>query len=318
MNILPRLPLLLALALYPVGSQAAELEWVTEAGKSLFVEGAKVERLATGMQFLEGPVWITKDGGYLVFSDIPANELKKWTRSGGVSLFRYPSKNANGNTTDTKGRLVTAEHSGRRITFTSKKENVKPLVSDFNGKKFNSPNDLVVKSDASVWFTDPDYGLPKGEAKELDGNYVFRFDEKKKSLDAVVTDFDKPNGLCFSPDEKFLYVADSGAPHHIRRFEVREDGTLAGGKVFCVINPGGPDGIRCDQEGRLWSSAGNGVQVFSPEGVLIARLNLPETAANLCFGGEDGKTLFITARTSLYAVKTRTTAALRPDPAPKN
>lgn len=267
---------------------------------------AKVESLAGGFQFIEGPVWMPQEGGVLVFSDIPANALKRWSPTGGVSLYRFPSKNANGNTLDLKGRLITAEHSGRRLSLTTKKENVKPLVEAYEGKRLNSPNDVVVKRDGSIWFTDPDYGLSKGETKELPGNYVYRFLEKEKLLTAVATDFDKPNGLCFSPDESKLYIADSGAPHHIRVFDVRPDGTLANSRVFCVIQPGGPDGIRCDVEGRVWSSAGNGVQVFSPAGSLIAKINLPETAANLCFGGEDGHSLFITARSTLYRVRTLT------------
>jgi gluconolactonase len=314
MNHFSRIGLGLLAALYPVMSQGTEFEAKDESSlKTLFPPTPRIERLATGMKFLEGPVWVAKEGGYLVFSDIPANELKRWTPTGGVALLRYPSRNANGNTVDSKGRLVTAEHSGRRISFTTKKDNVKALVNDYNGKKFNSPNDVVVKGDGTIWFTDPDYGLPKGESKELEGNFVFRCDDKGKSLEVVANDFDKPNGLCFSPDERRLYIADSGKPHHIRVFDVREDGTLANGKVFCVIDPGGPDGIRCDRDGRIWSSAGNGVQVFSPAGELLVRINLPEAAANLCFGGDDGTTLFVTARTSLYAVKTRVTGAPRPE-----
>lgn len=292
---------------------AADIEAVgREEAAKIFSSDATVERLATGFKFIEGPVWVPKDEGYLIFSDIPANELKKWSASGGVSLFRFPSHNANGNTLDLKDRLVTAEHSGRRISFTTRKDNVKSVVDDFNGKKFNSPNDVVVKSDGTFWFTDPDYGLPKDATKEQEANHVFRFDEKQKSITALVSDFDKPNGLCFSPDEKLLYVADSGKPHHIRVFQVRDDGQLANGKVFCVITPGGPDGIRCDAQGRIWSSSGNGVQVFLPNGTLIAKVNLPEAAANLCFGGSDGHSLFMTARTSLYRVKTLTTGAARP------
>ena len=177
------------------------------------------------------------------------------------------------------------------------------LVDSFNGKKFNSPNDVVVKTDGTLWFTDPDYGLGRNK-REMDGNWVYRFDPKSKAVTAVVKDFDKPNGLCFSPDEKKLYVADSGEPHHIRVFDVQKDGTVANGKVFCVIDNGVPDGIRCDTDGRVWSSAGDGVQIFAPDGALIGKILVPESAANLCFGGKDGKTLFITARSSLYAIET--------------
>ncbi|MGI8966880.1 MAG: SMP-30/gluconolactonase/LRE family protein, partial [Limisphaerales bacterium] len=148
---------------------------------------------------------------------------------------------------------------------------------------------------------DPDYGLGKNR-KEMDGNFVFRFDPKTKNLSAVAKDFDKPNGICFSPDEKKLYIADSGAPHSIRVFDVQKEGMLTNGKGFCVIDKGAPDGIRCDKDGRIWSSAGDGVHIFAPDGLLIGKILVPETPANLCFGGNDGKTLFITARTSLYAI----------------
>ena len=271
---------------------------------------AKVEKLAGDMGFLEGPVWNPADGGYLIFSDIPNNELKKWVQTGGLTTFRKPSNNANGNTLDLEGRLTTAEHSGRRVSVTDKDGTARTVVDSFEGKKLNSPNDVVVKSDGTYWFTDPDYGLGKNP-KEQAGNYVYRFDPKAKSIIAVVKDFDKPNGLCFSPDEKKLYVADSGKPRHIRVFEVQSGGTLDSGKVFCTIDKGGPDGIRCDDAGRIWSSAGDGVHVFAQDGKLIGKMLVPESPANLCFGGPGGKTLYITARKSLYAIPTSVTAAKR-------
>jgi gluconolactonase len=261
---------------------------------------AKVERLATGMKFVEGPVWMN---GMLVFSDIPANQLKKWNAKEGLGVFREPSNNTNGNTLDGEGRLVSAEHDARRVSRTGKDGKVEALVETWDGKKFNSPNDVVVKSDGTVWFTDPDYGLA-GKPKEMPGNYVFRYDPKSKAVTPVVKDFDKPNGLCFSPDEKRLYVADSGKPRHIRVFPVQGDGTLGEGSVFVTIDKGGPDGIRCDAGGRVWSSTGDGAQVFGEDGKRIGRILLPEAAANLAFGGTDGKTLYLTARTSLYAVPT--------------
>ena len=260
-----------------------------------------VEKLAGGLKFTEGPTWLGKgEGGFLVFSDIPANELKKWTSSGGLTVFRQPSNNTNGNTTDAQGRLVSAEHSGRRISVTEADGTVKTVVDKHDGKKFNSPNDVVVKSDGTYWFTDPPYGLPKGEAKEQEGNFVYRFDPKSGKTSVVSRDQDMPNGLAFSPDEKKLYIADSGKPHDIRVYDVQADGTLANGKVFCTIDKGGPDGIRTDVDGRVWSSAGDGVHVFDQKGALIGKILCPESPANLCFGGADGKTLFITARTGLY------------------
>jgi gluconolactonase len=280
---------------------AADFEVKNEAEfKKMFPADAKVERLATGFQFVEGPMWLP--GGYLVFSDIPANELKKWTPEG-VTTFRSPSGNANGNTVDRQGRLVTAEHAGR-ISRTEKDGTVVTVVDSFEGKKLNSPNDVVVKSDGTIWFTDPDYGLGK-RTKEQARNNVFRYNEKTKQLTAVVTDFDKPNGLCFGPGEKKLYVADSGKPRHIRVFDVNRDGTLGSGSVFATIDKGGPDGIRCDSQGRVWSSSGDGAQVFGPDGQLLVRILVPESGANLTFGGKDGRTLFITARKSLYAVQTK-------------
>jgi gluconolactonase len=263
---------------------------------------AGVQKLAGDMMFTEGPVW--HPDGFLVFSDIPANELKKWTKADGVTTFRKPSNNINGNTLDLQGRVVSAEHTGRRISVMEKDGTVKELVSQHGGKKFNSPNDVVVKSDGTVWFTDPPYGLPKDQKKEQDGNYVFRFDPKTKQTTIVARDFNMPNGLVFSLDETKLYVADSGMapPKHIRVFDVKSDGTLSAGKVFCTIDKGGPDGIRIDADGRVWSSAGDGVHIFAPDGSLIGKILTPEGPANLCFGGADGKTLFITARKSLYSI----------------
>jgi len=281
--------------------------------EKLFPADAKVQRLATDLKFTEGPVWVNRDGGYLVFSDIPANQLRRWNPKGEISVFREPSGNANGNTLDREGRLVTAEHGGRRISRTEKNGEVVTVVDSFDGKKLNSPNDVVVKSDGTVWFTDPDYGLA-GRAKEQEGNYVYRFDPRDQSITPVVKDFDKPNGLCFSPDESKLYVADSGKPRHIRVFQVDRKGGVNAGEVFAAIDKGGPDGIRCDADGRVWSSSGDGAQVFSPDGKLLVRILLPQSAANLTFGGRDGRTLYLTARTSLYSVETKAKNAPRPKP----
>jgi gluconolactonase len=281
-----------------------------ERFKQLVPPDAKVEKLAGGMQFIEGPVWIPSGsgegdaGGYLVFSDIPASELKRWDAKNGVQTFRADTHQTNGNTRDREGRIVSCEHAARRVTRAEKNGSTTVLAEKLEGKKFNSPNDPVVKSDGSIWFTDPTYGTPKGEAKEIDGRFVYRVDPQSKQVTKVADGFDQPNGLAFSPDEKKLYVADSGKPHHIRAFDVKDDGTLGGGDVLCVIDKGAPDGVRCDEHGNIWSSAGDGVHIFAPDGKLIGKIAVPETPANLCFGGEDGKTLFMTARTSLYSVKT--------------
>lgn len=277
---------------------AAEFDIRDEAEfRKIVPEGAKVEKLQGGFRFTEGPVWMSE--GNLIFSDIPANELKKWTPEG-VTTFRNPSQNANGNTVDLEGRLISAEHSGRRVSLTQKDGKVETVVDQFEGKRFNSPNDVVVKSDGTFWFTDPDYGLGQNK-REIEGNWVYRYDPKTKKTTALVKDFDKPNGLCFSPDEKKLYVADSGRPRHIRVFEVKGD-SVGDGKVFCQIDKGGPDGIRADADGRVYSSAGDGVHIFSTDGKMIGKILVPESPANLCFGGKDFKTLFITARTGLYRI----------------
>ncbi len=269
---------------------------------------ASVTKLAGGMGFVEGPVWI-KSSGVLVFSDIPNDELKQWSPTTGLTTYRKPSHNANGNTLDLAGRLLTCEHTGRRLAIQDANGGLKTLVDLCDGKKLNSPNDVVVRSDGTVWFTDPEYGLKtnpetkKKEGKEQAGNYVFHHNPRTGRTTAVAKDFVQPNGLAFSPDEKKLYVADSGSPHHIRVFDVTTDSALTGGQVFCVIDKGGPDGIRVDQSGRVWSSAGDGVQIFAPDGSRIGKILMAESPANLCFGGADGKTLFITARKSLYSIK---------------
>ena len=279
--------------------------------------GAKVEKLAGGMKFTEGPVWAD---GYLVFSDIPACRLMKWQEPGGLGVFRDESKvvdgkrdtsNApNGNARDAEGRVITCEHGYRRVTRTDPATGKsRVLVDRFNGKKFNSPNDLAVKSDGTVWFTDPPYGMGDN-AKEQPGNYVYRLEPESKRVSVVVKGVEWPNGICFSPDEKRLYVANSGEDEPvIYAFDVKDDGAVGERKVFCRIDAGVPDGIRCDAEGRVWSSAADGVHVFSADGKRIGKVAVPEPVANLCFGGDDGTTLFITARTSLYAVKTNVRGA---------
>ena len=272
----------------------------------------EVHKLAGGMKFIEGPVWTNDEGGYLIFSDIPSNELKKWTSAGGLVTFRNPSNHANGNTRDQEGRLICCEHSAHRVTRTEKDGSITVLADSFEGKKLNSPNDVVVKSDGMIYFTDPTYGLNDAKAKqEMPGQYVFRLNPETKELVALIKDFEQPNGLCFSPDEKRLYIADSHTPRHIRVFDVTDKGLLESGRVFCTIDKGVPDGIRCDAKGNVWSSAGDGIQIIDPSGKLIHRIRVPESPANLAFGGEDSKTLFITARNSLYSIRTNVAGATR-------
>jgi gluconolactonase len=299
---------------------------VRDAGEfaKVIPTGAKVEKLAGGFQFIEGPVWISerrttisptavdaRKVGYLVFSDIPANQLLKWSPGNKVETFRANSNQANGNTLDREGRLISCEHLTRRVTRAERGGETTVLADKSFGKKLNAPNDVVVKSDGTIYFTDPPYGGHKDLEQER--NYVFRIDPLIKDVQAVATVAENPNGLCFSPDESKLYVADSGKPREISVFNVEPDGRVHGRKPFAKLDNGAPDGIRCDSDGRVWSSAGDGIHVFSPDGKLIGKVLVPETAANLCFGGDDGKTLFITAKAGLYSVKTNVTGASRPE-----
>jgi gluconolactonase len=269
----------------------------------LVAKDASIRKLAGGFQFVEGPVWMNAPGGgYLLFSDLRANELKRWDPSGAVTTFRTPSGTSNGNTVDREGRLVTAEHDGR-VSRTEKDGTVVTIVERFEGMKLSSPNDVVFTSDGTMWFTDPEFGLGSRK-KETPGNYVYRYDERDRTLRPIVTDMPTPNGLTFSPDESILYVANSGKPPDIRAYPVTGGSSPFQGRVFATIDRGIPDGIRSDELGNVWSSSGDGVQIFSPAGHLIGRILLPESAANLAFGGPTGRTLFMTARTSVYAVDT--------------
>jgi gluconolactonase len=272
------------------------------AFEKLFPKGAAVRKLAGDMKFTEGPVWIAEPGGgHLIFSDIPANEMKRWDANTGVRTFRAPSGSANGNTLDREGRLLTAEHAGR-ISRTEKDGMVTTVVDSFEGKRLSSPNDVIVSRAGTIWFTDPNYGLA-GRKQETPGNYVYRFDPVTKNMTAVVTDMPTPNGLCLSHDESMLYVANSTKPPQIRVYPVSSAVPFTG-RVFATIDKGIPDGMRCDPLGNVWSSAGDGVQIFDASGRRIARIRVPETTANLTFGGVNGRTLFMTASTSLYAVDT--------------
>jgi len=262
--------------------------------------GAKVEKLAGGFTFVEGPVWSNEEGGHLVFSDIDANRLIRWSPRTGATTFRMPSNRANGNTRDAQGRLVTCEQTGRRVSRTELDGTVITLVNMYSNKTFNAPNDAVVKSDGTIWFTDPNYGGSDTQP----GRYVYQFhpDNVAGTLRVAATGFDQPNGLCFSPDESLLYVADSGGSGRVRVFDVMPGNTLSAGRVFTIVTPGAPDGMRMDASSRLFSSAGDGVQIFGTNGTLLGRILTPEAAANLCFGGTSNQMLFITARTSLYGV----------------
>ena len=291
----------------------AAIQIVDQSFAKYRVGNAAVERLATGFRWAEGPAWFG-DGRYLLWSDIPNNRIMRWDEeSGVVSVFRRPSNNANGNTRDRQGRLVTCEHDSRRVTRTEYDGTITVILDRFEGKPLNSPNDVVVKSDDSIWFTDPPFGILSNyeghtAPVELPTN-VYRVDAKTGKATVVVGDIPRPNGLCFSPDERRLYVVVSGAtPREIRVFDVTDGGTrLARGRVFVDAGAGTPDGFRCDTDGNLWCGWGggdglDGVAVFNPDGKLIGRIMLPERCANLCFGGVKRNRLFLAASQSLYAV----------------
>ena len=279
-----------------------------------FVGHARVERLWTGARWLEGPAWFGA-GRYLIMSDIPNNRMLRWDETdGSVSVFRSPSNNSNGNTLDREGRMVTCEHLARRVTRTEHDGKITVLADRFEGKRFNSPNDVVVKRDGSIWFTDPTYGILsdyEGDRAdpELDGCHVYRIDGASGAITRVTHDFDKPNGLAFSPDEKLLYIADSGKPGHMRRFTVGDDGKLGGGEVFATSTAGIFDGFRVDTTGRVWSSAGDGVHCFDPDGTLIGKIPIPELVSNVTFGGPKRNRLFICGTTSLYSAFTTATGS---------
>jgi gluconolactonase len=284
--------------------------------RDMFVGSAALDRLWTGARWAEGPVWFD-DLNCLLFSDIPNQRMLRWVpgalEGSGVSLFRSPSGFANGHTRDRQGRLVSCEHGNRRVTRTEPDGSITVIADSYRGRRLNSPNDVVVHSDGSIWFTDPTYGIMSDyegfqAEPEQAARHVFRVDPASGAVESVVDDFNQPNGLAFSPDGRRLYIADSGASHddalprHIRAFDV-EDGRLRGGDAFALIDEGIPDGIRCDAAGNLWSSAGDGVHCFAAaDGTLLGKVLCPEPVANLCFGGPRRNRLFLTATTSLYAV----------------
>lgn len=291
----------------------------------LVVGSAALDKLWTGCRWAEGPVWFD-DLQCLLFSDIPNQRILRWasdaTGGGAVSTFRQPSHFANGHTRDRQGRLVSCEHGSRRVVRTEVDGSITVLADTYQGKRLNSPNDVVVHSDGSIWFTDPTYGIRSDyegyhAAPEQPVRGVYRLDGTTGEITLVVGDFLQPNGLAFSPDERVLYIADSGASHdasrprHIRAFDVAGD-RLSNDRVFAVIDAGIPDGIRTDIAGNLWSSAADGVHCFAPDGRRLGKILVPEPVANLCFGGPRRNRLFITATSSLYALYVTTTGAQRP------
>ena len=279
---------------------------------SFFMGNAPVKQLATGFDWVEGPVWFG-DAGCLLFSDIPNNRIMRWTPSTGISIYREPSNYANGHTRDRQGRLVSCEHGTRRVTRTEHDGSITVLADSFDGKRLNSPNDVVVKSDGSVWFSDPHYGIMTNyegfKSKQELPCHVYRVDPDTHAISAVVTDMVCPNGLAFSPDESLLYVADTAkifdenGQRHIRVYEVTDaDQNVKNGRHFFTIDPGFSDGFRLDSDGNIWSSAADGVHCINPNGKLLGKILVPELVSNLCFGGRAKHELYITATTSIYRI----------------
>lgn len=286
---------------------------------------AKIERIATGMRWAEGPVWFG-DGRFLLWSDIPNDRIVKWEETtGAVSVFRSPSGHSNGNTRDHRGRLVTCEHLTRRVTRTEYDGAVTVVADQYNGHPLNSPNDVVCRSDGSLWFTDPPFGLlgyyeGQPARPELPTN-VYRSDPQSGDLQVVIGDIQRPNGLAFSPDESQLYVVEAGvSPRVIRAYDVTGNGTRLENQrtLITAEPPGTPDGLRVDVDGNLWVGWGmgleglDGVSVFNPEGTLIGRIDLPERCANVCFGGRHRNRLFMCASTSVYSLFVNTQGAAIP------
>ncbi len=271
---------------------------------------SRLEKIADGFTWTEGPVWFG-DRAALLFSDIPSRRIMAWSETTSVTLYRGESAFNNGNTRDHQGRLVGCRHGTRDVVRTEHDGSLSVLASEWQGKRLNSPNDVVVSRDGAVWFTDPTYGIISDfegyrSPPEQDARNVYRIGPDG-AMSVVVSDFAQPNGLCFSPDESTLYIAESGSSHDpdvpavIRQFGVEGD-RLADKGVFATIDPGLPDGMRCDRAGNLWSSSADGVHCFAPGGTLLGKILVPETVSNLCFGGHDGRRMFITATSSVYRI----------------
>ncbi|WP_423209835.1 SMP-30/gluconolactonase/LRE family protein [Paracoccus yeei] len=286
--------------------------------RALIHPNAGLHQIGSGFEWAEGPAWFPA-AQMLLFSDIPAHRMMRWTAQTGCSIFREDSGYSNGNTRDPQGRLVTCHHGLRAVTRTEHDGSLTTLAAQGQGRRLNSPNDVVVKADGSVWFTDPTYGILSDlegykAAPEQAGSFVWRIPPGGGAPSPVCKDFTQPNGLCFSPDESLLYIAESGSSHDpsvppvIRVYDVAGDG-LGQGRDFATVDAGLPDGIRCDAAGNLWSSAADGVHVFAPDGTLLGKILVPEVVSNLCFGGPRGNRLFITATTSLYMLAVDACAA---------
>jgi len=269
---------------------------------------SKLEKIATGFVFTEGPIWDASQG-CLFFSDIPANKMRKWTEAKGIEIFREPSGKSNGLTLDKQGRLIACEHANRRVSRTEKDGAIVTIADNYDGKKLNSPNDVVVKSDGSIYFSDPPYGLTAdfgnlGE-QELPFQGVYRLSADGKTLTLLTDEFYRPNGLAFSPDESLLYIDDSENVF-VRVFDVKPDGTISNGRMFAELKgtePGTTDGMKVDSKGNVYVTGPGGIWVYDPSGEKLGRIDVPEVAANIAWGDKDWKTLYITGSTSVYRIR---------------
>ena len=293
---------------------ASDYEVLDERFRNCVNRTSHVERLWTGARWTEGPVHFPA-GRYTLFSDIPNDRIMRYDETdGSVSVFRSPCGYTNGHTVDRQGRLVSCEHGGRRVSRTEHDGRITVIADSYNGKRLNSPNDVVVKSDGSIWFTDPPYGILSDyeghKAEPENGFNVYRVNSQSGAISVAVDDFIRPNGIAFSPDEKRLYIVDSaggrtrGEPKHIRVFDVGENGKLTGGKEFADCTAGRFDGMRFDTEGRLWAATDDGVHCLASDGTLIGKVKIPEICSNVVFGGPKRNMLYVTATNSLYSVLT--------------
>ena len=291
------------------------------AFNALVLPNAPLLTLGDGFAWLEGPVWCA-DANQLLVSDLPNDRVLRWTDDGGIGVFRTPSGFANGHTRDREGRLITCSHRGRCISRTELDGEITVLAERFAGKRLNAPNDVIVHSDGGIWFSDPHYGINTdyegGKQTAESPPALYRLDPRTGEIATVADDFEGPNGLCFSPDERLLYVCETGpqfaadAVRHIRVFTVEDGRRLTNGRVFWTVSPGNADGIRCDEEGRVWSSAGDGVHCIAPDGRLLGKIVTGCTVSNLTFGGRFRSRLFICASHALMAIYTNVRGAQRP------
>jgi gluconolactonase len=287
--------------------------------RELLVPDAPVERLGGGTIWAEGPVYF-REGDFLLYSDIPNDRMMRWSAADGLTVYRQPATYTNGHTRDNQGRLVSCSHGSRCVQRTEPDGSVVTLVERYQGKRLHSPNDVVVKSDDTIWFTDPYYGIKSNleghqAPRELETQNVYRFDPATGELTVLIDDFEMPNGIAFSPDESLLYVADTGmserpdGARHIRVFDVVDGRKLANGRLFATCDAGMFDGFRLDVHGNVFSSAGDGIHIFAPDGERLGKVRIPEKVANCEFGGPNGDYLFVTASSGLYRIRLNTRGA---------